>query len=299
MSATSDRLRREFGAQDAIRDAGLTTPDDVQRFDDIPYGPFPEQKLDVYRPRDAAGRLPVIVSVHGGGWVYGDKELYQHYTMSLAQRGFAVVNFTYRLAPEHPFPAQMEDVMAAFAWTRDHADAYGLDIDNLFAVGDSAGAHLLGLYCDACVNPAYACQFSFDAPFGPAPAAVAFACGAYTIGGDVRSDWHEDMLLMEDLLPGGPTPENLALVDVRRWITADFPETFFFTCTGDFLQAQAGALQRTLTERKVPHVLRFYGDAAHELGHVFHCNMRFDEGRRCNDEQCAFFRGVMEKRARG
>ena len=53
----------------------------------------------------------------------------------------------------------------------------------------------------------------------------------------------------------------------------------------------------TLRERQVPHVMRFYGDAGHALGHVFHCNMRSEEGRRCNDEQCAFFRNVTAKKA--
>ncbi len=297
MSVTSDKLRAEFGAQDAIRDAGLTSPKDVRRFDDIAYGPHPQQRLDVYRPVDEAGKLPVIVSVHGGGWVYGDKELYQYYTMNLAQRGFAVVNFSYRLAPETQYPAQMADIKAVFDWAHAHADEYGLDTGNLFAVGDSAGAHLLGLYCDACTNPEYAALYDFDAPFGPAPSAVGLACGAYTIGGDVGGNWDQDLKLMEDLLPGGPTPENLRLVDVRRWITPAFPETFFFTCTGDFLQEQADALQLTLRERQVPHVMRFYGDAGHALGHVFHCNMRSEEGRRCNDEQCAFFRNVMAKKA--
>ncbi|MFR5151238.1 MAG: carboxylesterase family protein [Ruminococcus sp.] len=59
------------------------------------------RELDVYRPKQAQGEdLPVIISVHGGAWMYGDKERYQYYCMSLAQRGFAVVNFTYRLAHE-------------------------------------------------------------------------------------------------------------------------------------------------------------------------------------------------------
>ena len=283
MSITSDRLRREFAASDAIRDAGLTTPPDIQRYDDIAYGEHPLQRLDVYRPRQATGPLPVIVSVHGGGWVYGDKELYQYYTMSLAQRGFAVVNFSYRLAPESRYPAQMEDVAAVFDWARAHAGEYGMDMDNLFAVGDSAGAHLLGLYCAACTNPDYARRYSFA--FGPAPKAISLACGVYTIAQDVE----QDMKLMEDLLPGGPTPGNLEWVDVRRWITPSFPETFLFTCTGDFLQEQADAMQVTLRRQQVPHILRFYGDAAHTLGHVFHCDMRSEAGRRCNDEQCAFF----------
>lgn len=291
MSITSDRLRREFAESDAIRDAGLTTPEDIRRYDDICYGAHPLQKLDVYRPKGEVGRLPVIVSVHGGGWVYGDKELYQYYTMSLAQRGFAVVNFSYRLAPEDKFPAQIEDIKAVFDWVHAHAEQYGMDVGKLFAVGDSAGANLLGLYCAACTNPEYAGQFSFPTAFGPAPKAVSLACGAYAIDGDRA----QDLKLMEDLLPGGPTPENLALMDVKRWITAAFPETFLFTCTGDFLQEQADALQVTLRQQKVPHVMRFYGDADHELGHVFHCNMRLEAAKRCNDEQCAFFREIASR----
>ena len=95
MSHVSDTVRAMFKEGDDIRDAGLTTPDDVVRFDDIAYGDDPMQVLDVYRPSDAEGeRLPVIVSVHGGAWVYGDKERYQYYCMSLAQHGFAVVNFS-------------------------------------------------------------------------------------------------------------------------------------------------------------------------------------------------------------
>ena len=287
MSETSDRLRREFAQSDAVRDAGLTTPEDVLRYDDIAYGAHPMQSLDVYRPRGAKGSLPVIVSVHGGGWVYGDKALYQYYTMSLAQRGFAVVNFSYRLAPENRFPAQMEDIGAVFAWAEAHKAAYGLDMDNLFAIGDSAGAHLLGLYCDACTNPEYAALYAFSRPFGPTPRAISLACGVYTIAGA------QDMSLMGDLFADGPTPENLALADVKRWVTDAFPETFLFTCTGDFLQEQADAMQVALRKAQVPHVLRFYGDAAHALGHDFQCDMRSEAARRCNDEQCAFFRRML------
>ena len=72
MSEISDFVRRTFGESDTKRDAGLTTPHDVERFDDIVYGDDPKwQILDVYRPREASGKkLPVIVSIHGGGWVY-------------------------------------------------------------------------------------------------------------------------------------------------------------------------------------------------------------------------------------
>ena len=137
-------IRREFKKGDDIRDAGLTAPDDVIRYKDIAYGKDSAmQVLDVYRPKDTEGNLPVIVSVHGGGWVYGDKELYQYYCMSIAQRGFAVVNFTYRLAPEYPFPAALEDAVAAYKWLRDK----GYESDRIIVVGDSAGGGLAMALC--------------------------------------------------------------------------------------------------------------------------------------------------------
>lgn len=69
MSQVSDKVRREFKAGDEIRDAGLTTPEDIIRYDNIVYGTDPKwQALDVYRPRASEGeKLPVIVNVHGGG----------------------------------------------------------------------------------------------------------------------------------------------------------------------------------------------------------------------------------------
>ena len=80
MSAVSDFIRKSFKEGDDIRDAGLEAPEDVIRYDDILYGADPKwQVLDVYRPKGREGeKLPVIVSVHGGGWVYGDKERYQY-----------------------------------------------------------------------------------------------------------------------------------------------------------------------------------------------------------------------------
>lgn len=115
MSKTSDFIRKSFKEGDDIRDAGLSTPNDIVRFDNLIYGTDAQwQRLDVYRPKKLGGGLPVIVSVHGGGWVYGDKERYQFYCMNLAQRGFAVINYTYRLAPEFPFPAALEDTVMVF-----------------------------------------------------------------------------------------------------------------------------------------------------------------------------------------
>lgn len=292
MSQLSDLLRVQFKAGDDIRDAGLTTPEDIVRYDDIVYGADPKQQsLDVYRPKAAAGKkLPVIVSVHGGGWVYGDKERYQFYCMSLAQRGFAVVNFTYRLAPENQFPAPLEDTNLVMTWILAHGEEYGFDLTHIFAVGDSAGAHLLGLYAGICTNPDYAAEFAFQPPAGFAPTALGLNCGAYVIDMHGKNSDENTQHLMLDFLPGKGTEHEQALIDVTNHVTPNYPPVFLMTCTGDFLKDQAPLLAAKLAEQDVPFVYRYYGDAAHELGHVFHCNMRMEEARICNDEECDFFR---------
>ena len=125
MSFSSWMLNKMFTLGDKKRDEGLVTPEDVERKDNIQYGPNKEWNvLDVYCPKNREGMLPVIVSIHGGGWVYGNKEVYQFYCMNLAQRGFAVVNFTYRLAPKFKFPAPLEDTNNVIRWIFDNAKEY-------------------------------------------------------------------------------------------------------------------------------------------------------------------------------
>lgn len=291
MSERSDFIRKSFKEYDDVRDAGLTTPEDIVRFDDICYGEDARwQVLDVYRPKDKAGQLlPVIVSVHGGGWVYGDKERYQYYCMSLAQHGFAVVNYTYRLAPEFKFPSSMEDANLVFTWVMEHAKEYGFDTGHVFGVGDSAGAHQLSLYAAICSNPELAARFPFRVPEGFVPTAIALNCGVYAVLRDKTTGRLEHGLL-EEALPDGGTDDEIERINVVAHITESFPPTFYMTCTGDSLQSQAVILGQKLIEKQIPHEFHFYGDADHQLGHVFHCNMRLEEAARCNQEQCDYFR---------
>lgn len=288
MSKLSEEFCRKAKEGDDIRDAGLQVPEGMVCYRDIPYGKDPKwQILDVYRPGDKAGeRLPVIVSVHGGGWVYGDKERYQYYCMSLAERGFAVVNFTYRLAPQHKFPAPIEDTNSVFHWMLDNADTYGFDTKHVFAVGDSAGGNILGLYSAVCTNQEYASQFYFSTPENFAPTAVALNCGKYV----VAPGEGETAELMKDYLPKQGTPEEMAATSVPGHVTPNYPPTFLMTSNADFLREQIFPMQKALMEANVPFETHFYGDKDHALGHVFHCDMRLEEGKKCNSEECDFFR---------
>lgn len=296
MSVTSDNIRKSFKESDDRRDAGLTTPENVERYDDIAYGDDAvSQSLDVYRPKGIDGKLPVIVSVHGGGWVYGDKERYQYYCMSLVQHGFAVVNFTYRLAPEHKFPAAIEDINAVFKFVLENNEKYGFDTEHIFAVGDSAGAHQLGLYAVICTNPEYAKRFDFAPPKGFAPTAVALNCGFYSgDAANMSAELRKEMVpMMGEYLPNGGSANELEMIDVVKHITEDFPPTLYMTSSHDFLKEQAPILGKKLLECNVPHVFRFYGSAKKPLYHVFHCDMRLKEAYECNRDECEYFRSFL------
>jgi len=290
MSVTSRIVRAMFKKGDDQRDAGLTTPEDVVRFDDIAYGPDDKwQVLDVYRPKQAEGqRLPVIVSVHGGGWVYGDKERYQYYCMSLSQQGFAVVNFTYRLAPEFKFPASMEDTNLVFRWVLTHGSEYGFDTDHVFAVGDSAGAQMLGLYCCICTDADYAARFPFSPPARFVPTAVALNCGIYEVMPAGKKDLSAN--LMADYLPQKGSPEELEMISVIRHVNPGFPPAYIMTSAGDFLREAAPPMVQRLKTMGVSVSYRLYGDEQNVLGHVFHCDMRSPDAKRCNEDECGFFR---------
>ncbi len=293
MSEASEQIRSSFAAGDDARDEGLTAPEDVERYTDILYGDDPDwQLLDVYRPKDKAGeKLPVIFSVHGGGWEYGDKERYQYYCMSLAELGFAVVNFTYRLAPEFQFPAPLEDTNLVVAWILEHADEYGMDTDHIFGVGDSAGGNDLGLYAAICTNPDYAANFPFTVPEGFRLSAVALNCGAY---GYQREGLDElSVAVMDDYLPGGAVQEEMDKIYVPYYVTDNYVPTCIMTCTGDFLKGYAPLMYDKLMECDVPFEFLYFGDKDHELGHVFHLNMKLDIAHECNQAECEFFRRFM------
>lgn len=294
MSFSSDWIRENFAAGDTARDAGLISPEDVVRFDDIVYGDDPKwQSLDVYRPAAEEGKkLPVIVSVHGGGWVYGDKDRYQFYCMDLAQRGFAVVNFSYRLAPENKFPASLEDANSVFAWVLENDEKYGFDEGSVFGVGDSAGAHLLSLYSCFCTDPEFAAAFDFRAPEGFVPKAVALNCGAYDLASAGSPAGVENMMqdLMGDLLPGAEDHEREAWkVNALAHITPGFPRAFIMTANEDFLKDQAPMMAAALMKNDVPFVFRYLGGKELRLQHVFHLDVRSVAARALNDEECAFF----------
>ncbi len=295
MSIASDFIRTNFAKGDAIRDEGLEIPSDVKRYSDITYGDKGEhpqwQMLDVYRPANVPEdkKLPVIVVIHGGGWVYGDKEVYKYYSASLCQRGFAVVCYSYRLAPEYTFPASLEDSVAVANWIVDNEDKYGFDLNNISGVGDSAGGTLIGITAAFLTNKEYADKFDFTVSDKFKFKSIAFNCAAFEIKSVKESD--ENMgSLMDDLFGKKVTDEDLDVMNAGNYITEAYPPSFLMSATGDFLKDELPKMVEVMIKNSVPFTSKYYTSPNGDLGHVFNCNLRLPEAAQCNDDEVEFFR---------
>jgi acetyl esterase/lipase len=102
------------------------------------------QKMDVYLP-SAGGPWPVLVYVHGGSWMTGDKAEADMFVGGMTAEGYAVVSLNYRLYPAARFPQMIEDIKCAIRSLRAHAREFNLDADHIAALGVSAGGHLVSL----------------------------------------------------------------------------------------------------------------------------------------------------------
>jgi acetyl esterase/lipase len=141
----------------------------------------PQQSLEIIRPKRNKQTLPVIVHIHGGGWLYGDKHsYYRYYAMEMAKRGFAVLNINYRLAFNDPYPACIEDVLQVLHWVAEHAQDQRLNPAQVFLVGDSAGAHLSALAALIHTAPSLQKVYRYS-PAAVTIKALGLSCGVYDI----------------------------------------------------------------------------------------------------------------------
>jgi triacylglycerol lipase len=150
----------EFGRViDPLRTAALYAPLQakepypgvyVQR--DVKYGAAERNLLDVFTPEGGAAPRPVLIFVHGGAFIAGNKRttpdspFYDNVMLWAAQNGFLGVNITYRLAPKFPWPAGVEDVASAVQWVAAHAAQAGGDPSRIVLMGHSAGAVHVATY---------------------------------------------------------------------------------------------------------------------------------------------------------
>lgn len=287
MSLTGILFNISAARSDKKRDAAIALPEGVTEHRDISYGSHGKDNLlDVYYPEGTTKPLPTIVSIHGGGYVYGTKEIYRRYGMDMASRGFAFVNFNYRLAPKWKFPTPLADTGAVLEWVVKNQHRYHLDPDRIILVGDSAGAQLTSHYAAIHTNPDFAALFPIKMPKVNIRA-IGLFCGMYDIPAFARGQ-HKG--LANDYL-GRKFDMTDPRLNVLGAITENYPPAFVITSCCDFLREPARPMYEFLTAKGIDAEFHCYGtDEAKEVGHVFHVNIIHPEAVKCNDDAAAFFK---------
>ncbi len=279
-------------------------PDSVDAICDIPYlpdggtneGQVRGHLLDIYLPHDAVVRrgnsLPVYIDIHGGGFVYGYKELNRNFNTHLAAEGFAVVSLNYRPAPQTNLKGQLADIQAALCWLKIHLADYPVNSDAVFITGDSAGGALALLTLAIENSPAAAAAFGIEKPSGIAFKGGALVCGVYSLaspehGKTCGIGYNTAKRTMLEGITGLPFFDGLEDAD-SNFLTAgdiannvDLPPLFLLTSSDDFLQADTLALATALAHKNADfEVHDWKTDRTQTLGHVFPIGLTWiDESR--------------------
>lgn len=191
------RVQRMYDRWMEKRAGKVSFPDTVEVFEDLPYldTGMDCHKLDIYRPKSASGKLPVIVDLHGGGLLLCSRKTNRLLCGELASRGFLVFCLGYPLVPEAEVPRILGDVAAGMDKVAAMLEAWGGDRDRVFLVGDSAGAFLSVYALAAQKDAKIAASLGLNASVLPVKAAAFLSGMFYTaepdqVGAYLRRDFY-------------------------------------------------------------------------------------------------------------
>lgn len=281
---------------DAKRIASQTEPTGLEKILDIPYIEDGEKAhlLDIYYPESIVERLPVIIDIHGGGWMYGYKEINKNFCLKLAEKGFLVASINYRLAGDGiRFDDQIRDIFAALKWLSGNLENYPADLNNVFLMGDSAGGHF------SCVTTAVNLNEDMQKDFGVEYCgldfkAVAAICPAIDL---LSKNFMMNINVPVLLGKNHKTSKFRKYLDVAQIISKDFPPYYVNTASADFLKGQCYSLKGLLEKHNIEFKFHDFTEKedGKSLTHVFNVINPFSPcGDLANTEIAEFFKARMK-----
>ena len=235
---------------------------------DVTYARYGDRSLemDIYRPKEAWGQLPAIVCIHGGGWAKGSKASHRNVAQALAAEGFVTGAISYRLSGEATFPAPIHDCKAAVRFLRANSKELGIDVQNIGAIGHSAGGHLAALLATS----AGVAELEGDggnAEFSSAIQAVVPSGGQTDFlsqrNREVSSSergaiWRQFLGGTQDMVP-----ETYRLASPLVHLDKNDPPVWLITGEKDDPSTRAESLRQKMDEFGIPSGLTLIGDAPH------------------------------------
>jgi acetyl esterase len=245
--------------------------------------------LDIYRPKKRSGLLPTVLYIHGGGFRIMSKDTHWLMGLLFAKQGYVVFNINYRLAPEHPYPAAMEDAAQAYQWILDRGPDFGADPSRIVLAGESAGAN-------ACVGLTIASSYKRPEAWArrlyrtqSQPRVTVAKCGLLQVSRPERytdllhgkalgpfvmdriQDVTDDYLRRSTAKGNGGTVLADPLVFLERGRAPDrpLPPVFASVGTKDPLREDTRRLDTALAALEVPRQVKYYRGEIHAFQALF------------------------------
>lgn len=290
-------IRQVFDRGDAELSAASAehVPPGVIARTDLRYGPGPDERFDLFLPPTGTPRKPLLVVwVHGGGFVAGDKSSVANWLKVLAGRGYPVVSVEYTRGASRAYPLPVRQASAALAHIRANGPTLGIDPSAIVLGGDSAGAHIASQLALSLQNPDYARALGVTAAVEPtALKAMLLTSGIYDmpdlsagglIGAFLRAAFHG--------YTGETDPASVKGIEffsIPANADARFPPSFITGGNADPLTAQGKALAARLAQLGVETDTLFFPDNHQPpLSHEYQLRLNTPDGRRAFDRMVAF-----------
>lgn len=272
-------------------------PKGVSEILDIQYDTADKDaKLDIYYPADINKDLPVIVWVHGGGWLSGNKGQTGNYFKILAAHGYVVVSIDYSIAPEKKYPTPVKQTMAALKFLQDNSSKFHIDSSSVFLGGDSAGAQIVAQVANILSAPNYAelVQITPSIERSKIKGLILY-CGAYDAKNlDIHGAFGQSLNAMLWAYSGKKDFVNDAYfqtASITDYVENSFPPCFISAGNADPLLIQSQKLARKLTALNVKaDTLFFPKDFTPELRHEYQFYLDVDAGNIALDRSLEFLK---------
>ncbi len=216
----------------------------------------PGLKADVAVPK-GKGPHPVVVYLHGGGWIGGSPKTHRKLGMQFAEAGYLTVNVDYRLAPEHPFPAGLDDCVYAVKWAGENAKRWNGDASRLAVGGDSAGGNLTAATVTSIAAEKYA---------GPKPKAALLIYGVFDFPATMKRDTDAAIEGMVKAYAGSGYPailEDPRVSPLRAVKPGAMPPSFIICGTADPLLPETHSMAEALKRADIRHEVVVLDDMPH------------------------------------
>ena len=259
-------------ASDTALHAEQTPPEGIISCKDIEYlaDSNPYHRLDVFYPEGEipAEGLPVVIDIHGGGWMYATKDLNEYYCKEIASKGYIVFSISYRLVPDVTVNEQIQDCASALAWISENMSNYPANANTVMLTGDSAGGQL-SAYCTVLNQSAElrevfgTCETNLNIKCLALTSPVAYMNHGGLFSVYTRMLWGKDYKQK-------PTYEFMDISDIIIYAD-DMPPTYFITSSGDTLaHDQTVTAYNLFLERGIECELVDFGEyEGKKLPHVF------------------------------